>query len=68
MRAEDLASPGIIPNGYALKKEALKSINFISQVSEFTGSTSHAAGLVEFYLACAEAVKPFVEPTPKNGK
>ena len=58
MRIEDLVTPGIIPSGQSLRTQAVKAINYLAVVSDYTGSTGHAAQLQAFFTACAaEAAK-----------
>ena len=58
MRIEDLITPGIIPSGQSLRTQAVKAINYLAVVSDYTGSTEHAAPLQAFFTACAaEAAK-----------
>lgn len=58
MRIEDLVTPGIIPSGQSLRTQAVKAINYLAVVSDYTGSTGHAAQLEAFFTACAvEAAK-----------
>ena len=60
MRIEDLVTPGIIPSGQRLRAEAVKAINYLAVVSDYTGSTGHAAQLATFFTACAAAAQKYV--------
>ena len=60
MRLEQLTTPGTIPSGQALRTELLKAINFITLVSRFTGSTSHANQLSQCLADAKAAVDPFI--------
>ena len=60
MRIEDLVTPGIIPSGQRLRGEAVKAINYLAVVSDYTGSTGHAAQLATFFTACATAAQKYV--------
>jgi uncharacterized protein YjdB len=60
MRIEDLVTPGIIPSGKSLRGEAVKAINYLAVVSDYTGSTSHAAQLATFFTACATEAQKYV--------
>ena len=60
MRIEDLVTPGIIPSGQRLRGEAVKAINYLSVVSDYTGSTGHAAQLATFFTACATEAQKYV--------
>jgi uncharacterized protein YjdB len=60
MRIEDLVTPGIIPSGKSLRGEAVKAINYLAVVSDYTGSTSHAAQLATFFTACATEANKYV--------
>lgn len=60
MRIEDLVTPGIIPSGQRLRGEAVKAINYLAVVSDYTGSTSHAAQLATFFTACATEATKYV--------
>ncbi len=58
MRLEELVTPGILPSGQSLRTHAVKAINFLAVVSDYTGSTEHADQLQTFFTACAaEAAK-----------
>ena len=60
MRIEDLVTPGIIPSGQRLRGEAVKAINYLAVVSDYTGSTGHAAQLATFFTACATEAQKYV--------
>ena len=60
MRIEDLVTPGIIPSGQRLRGEAVKAINYLAVVSDYTGSTGHAAQLATFFTACAAEAQKYV--------
>jgi uncharacterized protein YjdB len=60
MRIEDLVTPGIIPYGKSLRGEAVKAINYLAVVSDYTGSTGHAAQLATFFTACATEAQKYV--------
>lgn len=60
MRLEQLATPGIIPNGQKLRVEVLKAINFIALVSRTTGSTSHSGQLSTFLAAAKTEIDKFI--------
>lgn len=60
MRIEDLVTPGIIPSGQRLRGEAVKAINYLAVVSDYTGSTGHAAQLATFFTACATEANKYV--------
>ena len=60
MRIEDLVTPGIIPSGQRLRAEAVKAINYLAVVSDYTGSTGHAAQLATFFTACATEAQKYV--------
>jgi alpha-amylase len=60
MRIEDLVTPGIIPSGKSLRGEAVKAINYLAVVSDYTGSTGHAAQLATFFTACATEAQKYV--------
>ena len=60
MRIEDLVTPGIIPSGQRLRAEAVKAINYLAVVSDYTGSTGHAAQLATFFTACAAEAQKYV--------
>lgn len=60
MRIEDLVTPGIIPSGHRLRGEAVKAINYLAVVSDYTGSTGHAAQLATFFTACAAEAQKYV--------
>lgn len=60
MRIEDLVTPGIIPSGQRLRGEAAKAINYLAVVSDYTGSTGHAAQLATFFTACATEAQKYV--------
>ena len=60
MRIEDLVTPGIIPSGQRLRAEAVKAINYLAVVSDYTGSTGHAAQLATFFTACAAEANKYV--------
>ena len=60
MRIEDLVTPGIIPSGQRLRAEAVKAINYLAVVSDYTGSTGHAAQLATFFTACATEASKYV--------
>ena len=60
MRIEDLVTPGIIPSGQRLRAEAVKAINYLAVVSDYTGSTGHAAQLAAFFTACATEANKYV--------
>lgn len=40
--------------------EAVKSINYLAVVSDYTGSTGHAAQLATFFTACATEAQKYV--------
>lgn len=60
MRIEALVTPGIIPSGQRLRGEAVKAINYLAVVSDYTGSTGHAAQLATFFTACAAEAQKYV--------
>lgn len=60
MRIENLVTPGIIPSGQRLRAEAVKAINYLAVVSDYTGSTGHAAQLATFFTACAAEAQKYV--------
>ena len=60
MRIEALVTPGIIPSGQRLRAEAVKAINYLAVVSDYTGSTGHAAQLATFFTACAAEAQKYV--------
>lgn len=60
MRIEALVTPGIIPSGQCLRAEAVKAINYLAVVSDYTGSTGHAAQLATFFTACAAEAQKYV--------
>lgn len=60
MRIEDLITPGIIPSGQSLRTQAVKAINYLAVVSDYTGSTGHAAQLATFFTACAAEAQKYV--------
>lgn len=60
MRIEALVTPGIIPSGQRLRGEAVKAINYLAVVSDYTGSTGHAAQLATFFTACATEAQKYV--------
>ena len=60
MRIEALVTPGIIPSGQLLRAEAVKAINYLAVVSDYTGSTGHAAQLATFFTACAAEAQKYV--------
>ena len=60
MRIEDLVTPGIIPSGQRLRCEAANAINYLAVVSDYTGSTGHAAQLATFFTACATEAQKYV--------
>lgn len=60
MRIEDLVTPGIIPSGQRLRAESVKALNYLAVVSDYTGSTSHAAQLATFFTACATEAQKYV--------
>lgn len=60
MRIEDLVTPGIIPSGQRLRGEAVKAINYLAVVSDYTGSTGHAAQLATFFTDCATEAQKYV--------
>lgn len=60
MRIEDLVTPGIIPSGQRLRGEAVKAINYLAVVSDYTGSTGHATQLATFFTACATEAQKYV--------
>lgn len=60
MRIEALVTPGIIPSGQRLRGEAVKAINYLAVVSDYTGSTGHAAQLATFFTACAAEANKYV--------
>ena len=60
MRIEALVTPGIIPSCQRLRGEAVKAINYLAVVSDYTGSTGHAAQLATFFTACAAEAQKYV--------
>lgn len=60
MRIEELVTPGIIPSGQRLRAETVKAINYLAVVSDYTGSTGHAAQLATFFTACAAEAQKYV--------
>ena len=60
MRIEALVTPGIIPSGQRLRGEAVKAINYLAVVSDYTGSTGHAGQLAAFFTACAAEAQKYV--------
>ena len=60
MRIEALVTPGTIPSGQRLRAEAVKAINYLAVVSDYTGSTGHAAQLATFFTACAAEAQKYV--------
>lgn len=60
MRIEALMTPGIIPSGQRLRAEAVKAINYLAVVSDYTGSTGHAGQLAAFFSACAAEAQKYV--------
>lgn len=60
MRVEDIVSPGPIPSGQALRQEVVKALNYLTVVSDQTGSSIHAAGLADFLTAAAARATAFV--------
>jgi hypothetical protein len=61
MRQENLPSPGIIGNSQQLRALCAKVLSAAEIQASFNGgSTDHAAPLVEFFTACADAAEALV--------
>lgn len=64
MRIENLPSPGILAMGVRLRQEATKAISAVEIQAARTpgGEPASAKQLHDFFVACADAVAPYVAP------
>lgn len=65
MRVETLLSPGLLSNGYVLRREAAKAISAVEIVAGRTpgGKTKTAASLGAFFTDCASKVASLADVT-----
>lgn len=65
MRDTNLTSPGILSNGFTLRREAAKAISTIEIAASKTpgGKTDAAHRLAAFFASCSAALTAFVEST-----
>jgi hypothetical protein len=63
MRDTNLVSPGVLSNGFQLRREAAKAISTVEILASKTpgGKTAQAARLSAFFTSCLSALAGFVD-------